>query len=126
MSGWVYIVGGIGTGLVKIGFTKNPPQRIKALRVECPVVLLVLCLFEGTCADERVLHQKFSALRSWGEWFRIEPDNPIDAYIRERRTDPFLALHCDDYNEDGDWGSNVTDDPRDGFTGYPESTEELQ
>jgi hypothetical protein len=99
-EGWVYIVGAEGTGMVKIGFTNQPPQRFKALRADSAVPLIVLYLDVGGVAEEKALHRRFADLRVRGEWFRFERGSALDAFVRDARCDPFLPFHCDDFNEE--------------------------
>jgi hypothetical protein len=107
-DGWIYIVGAVGAGMVKIGFTRNPPTRIKALRADAAWTLLVLRLVPGSVSDERALHRRFAEHRDHGEWFRLTAGSSLDVFIREDLdSDMDMALHCEDFNEAGDWGRHV-------------------
>lgn len=61
-----------GGGFLKIGFAGDVRSRLRELQTSCPHTLAILHSHPGTKFTERQLHQKFSALRSSGEWFRYE------------------------------------------------------
>lgn len=60
-------------GLIKIGFSSVPRQRIVNLRREHGP-LEVLATHKGGRDAEQVQHRRFDHLRVTGEWFRPEPD----------------------------------------------------
>ena len=66
-----YLIKAVGTSLVKIGTSCRPTVRLSNLQVgsHAPLVLLG-CVPE----TESVLHGRFSAYHSHGEWFREEGD----------------------------------------------------
>lgn len=67
-TGWVYFIR-VGD-LVKIGYTRKPPQRFAALQPS-----EVLHMEPGTMQDEKRCHYLFDHLRAEGrEYFRPEPD----------------------------------------------------
>jgi predicted DNA-binding transcriptional regulator AlpA len=71
LAGRIYVVG-FGS-YVKIGFTAGPINyRIAGLQTGCPEQLSIYADLDGTVADERALYKRFSALRTYGEWFRRE------------------------------------------------------
>lgn len=55
--------------LIKIGFTTNLRQRLKALGVDH-----VLATTSGTMQDEKALHHRFGPHWVEGEWFRMGDD----------------------------------------------------
>lgn len=57
-----------GASLIKIGRTKNWRQRMRALRVTCPVPLHCIGLILED--REKELHARFAHLRVRDEWFR--------------------------------------------------------
>lgn len=59
---------------VKIGFTTNLSERLKAIPHD-----EVLATETGTLSDERARHAEFAALRVKGEWFRYE--EPLVSHI---------------------------------------------
>lgn len=72
-SGIVYFLS--GGDLIKIGFTANTANvRAASVQTMSPVPLKILGTLLGDLNLERVLHAKFSHLRSHGEWFRAEQE----------------------------------------------------
>ena len=70
-------------GFIKIGFSENPIQRIKASGMKDtggrgPFELIGMC--SGTLEDEKALHKRFSEFNVEGEWF--ESDNRLIEYIK--------------------------------------------
>ncbi|MFZ5783965.1 MAG: GIY-YIG nuclease family protein [Pseudomonadota bacterium] len=59
------------SGLVKIGRTMDPEERIKALKGACGSHVRLLRLFYFDC--ERDLHAMFAHCRHQGEWFAFDP-----------------------------------------------------
>jgi hypothetical protein len=60
-------------GLIKIGATSCLTDRLKSLFSPPEPDIKVLGICEGSFADERELHRRFSYLRVSGEWFSPEP-----------------------------------------------------
>ncbi len=56
---------------VKIGWTQNLEERIKALRTGSPLPLTLVGTCSGTKARERALHREFISARTQGEWFAL-------------------------------------------------------
>jgi T5orf172 domain len=72
--GWVYFIREERTGdptqdLIKIGWSSNVTNRVFSLRPYVNGPLTVLVCFPGSTADEKMLHERFSASRVKGEWF---------------------------------------------------------
>ncbi|WP_315969906.1 GIY-YIG nuclease family protein [Escherichia coli] len=63
------------TGLTKIGYSSNIPQRIKSLGNSGPDCLKLECLIPGGRETENMLHRKFAAKRKHGEWFALSKDD---------------------------------------------------
>lgn len=59
---------------IKIGFSRDPRDRLAALQTQHPEVLELITSAPGTVRHERSLHQKFDHLRITGEWFRSAPE----------------------------------------------------
>jgi hypothetical protein len=61
---------------IKIGFTSGDDAEVRrqALQTGNPSRLVVLFTMDGTRQDETNLHERFSASRECGEWFRPTPD----------------------------------------------------
>ena len=58
-------------GRVKIGFGSNIDSRLRRIRCGTPGLVL-LAHVPGDRRVERALHERFSALKIEGEWFRLE------------------------------------------------------
>ena len=73
------------TEFVKIGHTTDISNRLNQLQTNCPVKLIVLGLIEGNFNDEKLHHQKFRHLCSYGEWFeyKIELSQYIESLDRK-------------------------------------------
>ena len=70
----VYFIEGEGSGLVKIGKTGNVKRRLRALQTSSPVSLNLLMTIEYDDDLESRIHNKLSAHRAHGEWFRISDE----------------------------------------------------
>lgn len=71
-SGTIYVVG-FGN-YVKIGYTRDPAQRLADLQTGCPEQLTIYLHLAGSLEDEASLHRRFRAQRAKGEWFRLSGD----------------------------------------------------
>jgi hypothetical protein len=71
-------------GDIKIGHTSRDPYgRMAALQTGTPLVLTLLATVPGGSKEEGELHEKFTALKVRGEWFRPEP--PLLGFIEGAR-----------------------------------------
>ena len=70
-KGFVYLAKNSRNGLYKIGYSKNPEQRENTLQSEEPEISME-AIYDGTRKIEEELHQKFSAKRVRGEWFKLD------------------------------------------------------
>ncbi|MBV8610914.1 MAG: GIY-YIG nuclease family protein [Singulisphaera sp.] len=66
----VYIARSRATGLVKIGFSRDPARRLDELALRHGPLDLLLCL-AGDRADEKALHRRFAGHAVGHEWFRV-------------------------------------------------------
>lgn len=57
-------------GPIKIGHSVNEENRLERLQVAHPYTIAIITKFQGTRADEELLHEFFSHNRLRGEWFR--------------------------------------------------------
>lgn len=73
-NGYIYIIGSLADGVCKIGFSRNPKNRLKELQTGCPYKLTIFFMVEGNIPTEKKLHKKYSEYSTHGEWFRIEGD----------------------------------------------------
>jgi T5orf172 domain len=79
-STWTtYFIQGEKTGLIKIGKSRDLPQRFKDLQAASPDILVVLKSHKGDV--ERTLHKAFASLRLHGEWFT--PGQELLDFIRD-------------------------------------------
>lgn len=60
--------------LIKIGFSRDLPKRIRTLRDNLPYEGKLLHVVTGTERMEQYFHQRFSADRVRGEWFKRSDD----------------------------------------------------
>jgi len=70
----VYFITARCLGLGKIGFAKNPWNRLLKMQVDSPVALSLERAFDGGLDHERELHRQFACDRVRGEWFNISPE----------------------------------------------------
>lgn len=59
---------------IKIGFSRNPKGRVRALRTASPNRLRMLGLIEGDAGVERQVHRDLQRHRLGGEWFEGTPE----------------------------------------------------
>lgn len=73
-----YLVGAVGSAIVKIGYSSDPKKRLAALRTGHYEDLQLLWVQTGYY--ERDLHKHFGAYRIRGEWFDLAPlGDPVEA-----------------------------------------------
>jgi hypothetical protein len=60
-----------GSGVVKIGYSRNVDKRMQVLATGSPRPLQVLLTIPGTRSDEGAFHEMFKAEHMRGEWFRL-------------------------------------------------------
>jgi hypothetical protein len=84
LTDWTYIVRDALSNRVKIGTSKRPTRRLRALQAYSPNVLEVLLIispyvtthggiwFRGS--TEKELHRRFAKDRLHGEWFKYTPE----------------------------------------------------
>lgn len=70
----VYFLHAPSVNLIKIGRSSDPERRFAEVRLISPVSLDVVGVIDGGSDVEAALHQKFSHLRSHGEWFHATAD----------------------------------------------------
>ncbi len=77
---------------VKIGFSKNPEQRIKNLQTGNSRRLGLMGWIECEGQSfERCLHKKFERYRIEGEWFSIEPCDVLEE-LKSKGTLSFICV----------------------------------
>lgn len=71
--GWVYFIGDASADTVKIGWSKdNPERRLAQLQTGNSEQLHLYGAIPGTQRDEKALHERFIGLHLRGEWFKFE------------------------------------------------------
>ena len=91
--GYIYFVE--SAGFVKIGFTFHIPTRFHELQIAAPEKLRLLRYDIGTREIESSYHSRFAALRSSGEWFRIEGELSEFLSQRDKSKTEFLNRRAD-------------------------------
>jgi hypothetical protein len=74
---WVYVIGSPVVRPVKIGVSDDPEERLEDLQTGSPVPLVLLWQVYGGQRLESLLHERFTAYRTHGEWFDFGDDDPI-------------------------------------------------
>jgi hypothetical protein len=72
---YVYFFQAEESGVIKIGFSRSPAQRLKHLQIGHHEKLAMLGYAAGTSNDERKLHKRLVADKLSGEWFK--PTKPV-------------------------------------------------
>lgn len=67
----VYFLRQRGTNFVKIGWAKDPADRLKTLQTGSPSDFELMATREGGAKEEAVLHRRFAGSNVRGEWFRM-------------------------------------------------------
>ena len=80
-NGFVYFIQSFGQGLIKIGSSDDPRNRLSVLQCGSPVALHLVGVIDGGEARERELHRRFAEERRHGEWF--EASKRLVEFIRE-------------------------------------------
>lgn len=83
----LYIIQSDVTGAIKVGRSKDPHGRLKALQTGCPYRLRLILLAPGCGPQERHIHSLMQRHKIWssptvGEWFAYEalPELPDQLY----------------------------------------------
>lgn len=102
--GYVYFIS--DGEFIKIGFSGAPQTRLSDLQGASARTLTLLGMMPSTESGERETHQKFSHLRTRGEWFQdktgeiaefianIKPLRPKNYDVEQARAD-LAALHAE-------------------------------
>ncbi len=81
-KGQIYFIQGITGGPIKIGYTKNDPEkRLYSLGQMSPIPLKIIATMDGLRQTERKLHVQFAHIRRHGEWF--EPSDEMILFISQ-------------------------------------------
>lgn len=74
---YVYFARKLGNGLVKIGYSQNPYERIKTFGAD----MRMLGLYPGRRCDEQEILNKFKQHCVEGEWFNMV--KPIGSFVKQ-------------------------------------------
>lgn len=74
---WVYVVGVVGSSIVKIGRTRALQNRLRSMQTASPALLTVRWSTQGGAILEARLHEVFKAKRLAGEWFDFDDEDPV-------------------------------------------------
>ena len=66
----VYFIKGEETNKIKIGVSKNVTSRFKTIQASSGENLLLMGWTRGDTKLEKEIHERFSNIRSHGEWFQ--------------------------------------------------------
>lgn len=70
----VYFIRCKASGLIKIGLSESPWKRLSKMQSDTPDELEMLGVFAGDIVAEAEMHNRFSASRHRGEWFKPTDD----------------------------------------------------
>ena len=82
-DGWVYLVQNLRNGDLKIGHSRNVPERVRNIQRGVAGRVRLVDSFPGSLADEARAKQMFRTLRIHGEWFAPAPDI-FEWYVHRR------------------------------------------
>jgi hypothetical protein len=90
----IYFVQTDDNRFIKVGKANDPRQRLASLQTGSPVRLKLIGAIPGGHETEHAIHQRFQALRTYGEWFRASDDllDYITQVLAAQRSDPFSAF----------------------------------
>ena len=90
-------------GLVKIGVSKTPFERLSRIQVGCPYKLSLRLVARTDYATpiERKMHSRFSDMHVRGEWFE-DPGEEINEMIEDaKEVEKYLVSEVTVYDDDG-------------------------
>jgi hypothetical protein len=91
--GVVYVIGELGSSIVKIGTTENTRSRLRQIQTGHPHKLHVRWSFGGSVELEDYLHRRFTELRLEGEWFDFRDADPVAEV--DKATDAYYLAPSD-------------------------------
>lgn len=85
-AGFVYVIGNEEHGFFKIGCSKNPEQRKKAISAKLPFTTHIISkhYFGNKYMGEKQFHTKYKEYRLEGEWFAL-PNQEIEKLKQSQR-----------------------------------------
>ena len=76
----IYFIQQETTNYIKIGYARDPNQRLIQLRTASPYKLVLLGIMDGGTQTEDEIHSLFNSSRVRGEWF--SPSDDLLQYIK--------------------------------------------
>jgi hypothetical protein len=73
-QGYVYFIQARNGGPIKIGWAKDPEQRLANMQVANAEPLVIRTAVKSKPQAEKKLHERFAAKRVRGEWFEPCPE----------------------------------------------------
>jgi hypothetical protein len=70
----VYFIEAVGLDMIKIGYARDIPERLRKLSPGCPVPMRLLGTVPGGLRTEQQYHERLAGCRDHGEWFRRCPE----------------------------------------------------
>lgn len=90
----IYVIGAVGMGVVKVGWSEQVAKRARAINQGLPVPSILLGVLLGQAFKvESVIHKEMASWHQRGEWFRLTPRSR--AYLAKR-----LGVVIDDTDAD--------------------------
>ena len=82
MTGYIYSIA--AGDHVKIGYSKDPEQRLKQIATGCPVKPEIIALCKGTMRQEKAIHAALVGLmcHSSGEWYEKKVIKDVIACLK--------------------------------------------
>ena len=77
---YIYVIKNTTTGAYKVGISKDPEQRLKALQVGNDGELRLIGYKQGTFQDENAAHKRLADKNIRSEWFNLD-SNDVQALI---------------------------------------------
>jgi len=77
-AGYIYLIGNVEKGIFKIGKSRQPKERYKAIATKLPFPAEIIHVVgsDDTEKAEKILHTIFASKRTHGEWFEL-PDEDV-------------------------------------------------
>lgn len=76
-SGYIYLIGNSSKKIYKIGKSRQPKERYKAIATKLPFPVEIIHVIGGDDIEkaEKLLHNQFSPKRAHGEWFELSEED---------------------------------------------------
>ena len=104
MTDSIYVIGTLGLPIVKIGVSNDPQLRLRQIRTMSPVPVMLRWTGPGDVRLEQLLHKRFAAYRSHGEWFNLPKDAVQSVHTWAEILRPVIGTS---WTEHANWFSDV-------------------